>query len=69
MLGRIHEQLARTGDLTRIDVLAQVGQLCRSFTDPRIAEGAVAIDVRVAPLSCHIETAMPLGVIINELAS
>ena len=46
-----------------------VGQLCRSFADPRIAEGAVGIDVRVEPLSCHIETAMPLGLIINELVS
>jgi PAS domain S-box-containing protein len=69
VLGRIHEQLARTGDLARIDVMVQVGQLCRSFTDPRIAEGTVGIDVRVEPLSCHIETAMPLGLIINELVS
>jgi PAS domain S-box-containing protein len=69
VLGRIHEQLARTGDLARIDVTVQVGQLCRSFTDPRIAEGTVVIDVTVEPLSCHIETAMPLGLIINELVS
>jgi PAS domain S-box-containing protein len=69
VLGRIHEQLARTGDLARIDVMVQVGQLCRSFTDPRIAEGTIGIDVRVEPLSCHIETAMPLGLIINELVS
>jgi signal transduction histidine kinase len=51
VLGRIHEQLARTGDLTRIDVKVQVEQLCDSFTDPRIEGGGLVIDAVTEPLA------------------
>ncbi|QQP88598.1 CHASE2 domain-containing protein [Skermanella sp. TT6] len=67
VLGRIHEQLAFSGDLARIDIAAQVDRLCRSLADPRLDDGRISLDVRVDALHCHIETALPLGLTIHEL--
>ncbi|EWY37465.1 hypothetical protein N825_17800 [Skermanella stibiiresistens SB22] len=67
VLGRIHEQLALSGDLARIDVAVQIDQLAQGLIGPRLDDGRITIHTRAEPLHCHIEIAMPLGLIINEL--
>ncbi len=66
----VHEQLYQGGDLSSIDFAAYLGQLVRHLAD---AHGAAAqrapIRLNVAPLHLGIETAVPLGLIVNELLS
>ena len=66
----VHEQLYQGGDLSSIDFAAYLGQLVRHLAD---AHGAAAqrvpIRLDVAPVQLGIETAVPLGLIINELLS
>jgi len=66
----VHEQLYQGGDLSSIDFAAYLGQLVRHLAD---AHGAAAqrvpIRLEVAPVHLGIETAVPLGLIINELLS
>jgi PAS domain S-box-containing protein len=66
----VHEQLYQGGDLSSIDFAAYLGQLVRHLADAHGAAGQrVPIRLDVAPVQLGIETAVPLGLIINELLS
>jgi PAS domain S-box-containing protein len=64
----VHEQLYQGGDLSSIDFAAYLRQLVRHLAD---AHGQVAqrvpIHLDVAAVRLGIETAVPLGLIVNEL--
>ena len=66
----VHEQLYQAADLARIDFADYVerlmGFLFRSYG--RYA-GPVDLKLDIAPVQLSVETAIPLGLIINELAS
>ncbi|MBT3342692.1 MAG: HAMP domain-containing protein [Gemmatimonadetes bacterium] len=66
----VHEHLYQTEDLARIDLGEYLDELCRNLT---LSYGAVAqsVDVQtlVADVSFDVDTAIPCGLIINELVS
>ena len=66
----VHEQLYQGGDLSSIDFAAYLGQLVRHLADAH-GESAHRVPIRldVAPVQLGIETAVPLGLIVNELLS
>ena len=66
----VHEQLYQGGDLSSIDFAAYLGQLVRHLADAH-GEAAHRVPIRldVAPVQLGIETAVPLGLIVNELLS
>ncbi len=67
-MARIHEHLYQSPDLAQIDmaqyVRGVVNQLRRSF-----GTGAITFRVEIADVILDIDSAMPCGLIINELAS
>lgn len=69
VLGRIHEQLYRAENFDRIDLAAHLEELCRSIGDLHHGTDDVRIEVETQPLSCDIDTAIPIGLMANELIS
>ena len=66
----IHEKLYQSQDLVKIEfeeyVLSLVSMLFRSCGTN---SGAVKLDLSVAPVFLNIDTAIPVGLMINELVS
>lgn len=66
----IHEKMYQSKDLARIDFADYVRNLaaglCRSY---RIESDSVALTVDVADVHLSVDTAIPCGLIINELVS
>jgi PAS domain S-box-containing protein len=69
-MAAIHEELYQSGDLAHIDLGPYVQRLCaeleRSSGGPA---GQVHARVCVPPLPVDLETAVPLGLIVNELVT
>ena len=66
----VHEQLYRASHLDRIEF----GEYIRRLTDEMVrsyesAAGAFELEVTTEPVSLPIETALPLGMIVNELVT
>jgi len=66
VLGQIHQQLYSSGELARVNVALQFQKLAESFLELRSHNGA-RIDVDADVLTCDLETALPLCLIVNEL--
>lgn len=66
----IHEKMYQSKDLARIDFADYVrnlaASLCRTY---RVQHDAVALTVDVADVYLSVDTAIPCGLIINELVS
>src|SRR5262249_28187057 len=66
----IHEKMYQSKDLARIDFADYVrnlaASLCRTY---RVQQNAVALTVDVADVHLTVDTAIPCGLIINELVS
>jgi two-component sensor histidine kinase len=66
----VHEELYRSANFERIDfgsyIRTLAGNLFRSYS---MKAGAVDLQVRVDPVHLNIDTAIPAGLIINELVS
>ena len=66
----IHEKLYQTQDLAVIDFAEYVRSLAGSLIHSyRIDAGSIDLSVQVEELPMNLDTAIPLGVIINELVS
>jgi PAS domain S-box-containing protein len=66
----IHEHLYTSGDLGEVDFQGYLGRLVdqlRCSLD--VESGRVAVDIRAEPLSIPIDTAVPCGLVVNELVS
>jgi two-component sensor histidine kinase len=66
VLGRIHEQLYASGQFDRIDVPRQLRRLAEDMAEVE-RDRRISIAVEADDLACGIETAVPLGLIVNEL--
>lgn len=66
----IHEKLYQSQDLARIDfgeyVLSLVSMLFRSYGT---TSGSIKLETRIDPVFLNIDTAIPVGLLINELLS
>lgn len=66
----IHEKLYRSPELTKIDFAEYVRDLVTDlFRTYGVNQGAVAVRMQVESMSLEIDTAIPCGLIINELVS
>ena len=66
----IHETLYRSGDLARIDLREYIRSLIKFLvTSYNVASRGIAFDVDIADISLSMDTAVPCGLIINELVS
>ena len=69
VIGRLHEQFYRSGDASRIALAPYLEQIAASLVELHGRSGEIALEVAAEPLTCDIETALPLGLIVNELVS
>jgi NO-binding membrane sensor protein with MHYT domain/two-component sensor histidine kinase len=68
VMARLHEQLYRSVDLGRVDVAAHLRDLCADLASG-MGERGVRVEVAAVPLWCDLDTAIPLGLIVNELVT
>ena len=66
----IHEELYKSEDLTRIDFARYIGNLTENLLESYgVDPGSISLELRVDDVLLGIDTAIPLGLIINELIS
>ena len=66
----IHERLYRAPDLARVDFAEYIRGLATHLWQSYSAHAKhIALDLAVAPLSLAVDTAIPCGLILNELIS
>jgi two-component sensor histidine kinase len=66
----VHEQLYQSGDLTSIAFADYARQLLYHIVEGQGEAGArVTLSSEIAPVDLGIETAVPLGLIVNELVT
>ncbi len=65
----IHERLYRSENLSRISFAEYVGDLTHGLISTYTMGKGVHLNIDVEPVSLDIDTAIPLGLIINELVS
>jgi two-component system, sensor histidine kinase PdtaS len=66
----VHEQLYRSHDLARIDFSRYIGELTSNLMHSyQKTLGRIRLDVHSDPVFLDIDTAIPCGLIINELVS
>jgi PAS domain S-box-containing protein len=66
----VHEKLYRSDDLANIDFAQYIPDLTTHLFDSyNVSSGSVQLSIQVDDVSLDIETAIPCGLIINELVS
>ncbi|NEP45412.1 MAG: PAS domain S-box protein, partial [Okeania sp. SIO2H7] len=66
----VHEQLYQSQDLSRIDFAEYIHNLASNlFQAYQVNARGVKLNIKVAPAFLNIDTAVPCGLIINELVS
>ncbi|MDD5095409.1 MAG: PAS domain S-box protein, partial [Dehalococcoidia bacterium] len=66
----IHEQLYRSGNLARIDFTNYIRELCRNLLHSHNGRTqAIGLDIRGDGIFLGIDTAVPCGLMINELVT
>ena len=69
-IGLLYETLSRSRDLARIDMPDYIHKLTRQlFQAYGISQDAIRLQLQVQPVSLNMDTAIPCGLIINELIS
>jgi len=66
----IHEKFYRSKDLTNIDFKVYVKELTQNLIQSYgISPGKITVDINIKDISLGIDTAIPCGLLINELIS
>ena len=65
----IHDKLYRSGNLSRIYFPGYAEDLTHDLVNTYVTDRIIEMDLRLEPVSFDVDTAMPLGLIINELVS
>ena len=66
----VHEKLYQSQDLARIDFSEYVQSLVKElFRSYRIGRNTIALQIEIDDISLNIDTAIPCGLLINELVS
>lgn len=68
-MAMIHERLYRTKSLAAVDLSEYVDQLTRQLIASYGVADSILPDVQVTPVELLLETAIPFGLILNELVS
>jgi two-component sensor histidine kinase len=66
----VHEQLYQTDTFARIQLSTYLGELISSlYSATTVPSGRVTISQEVEDLSLHLDQAIPVGLVVNELLS
>lgn len=65
----IHQDLYREGDLTGVQMPDYVAKLANGLVTSYNVSDRVQLDLRVQPINLDVDTAVPLGLILNELVT
>lgn len=66
-IAHLHEQLYRAEDVTSVEVQAYLGEICKTLEQSLLPETNIRISRELEPSSLHIDKAVPVGLIVNEL--
>lgn len=66
----VHEKLYQSGNLSSINLKDYISDLCRQLGNTAGAgQQGILLDAEVEPIQVGLETAVPLGLLLNELIS
>lgn len=69
-LGLVHQRLLRSGDLATLNLKGFLEDLCGNIAFAASAEErGIRLEVVATPLPVDLDTAIPLGLLVNELVS
>ncbi len=63
----LHDRLYRSGDVERVDVEKYLGDICDNLQASLLADTRVRIVREVEPFEFHVDQAVPIGLIVNEV--
>lgn len=66
-IAHLHQQLYRADDVTLVDVPAYLGEICESLRQSMLPDNAIELVRELDPAFLHIDQAVPVGLIVNEL--
>ncbi|HEV7368847.1 PAS domain S-box protein [Arenibaculum sp.] len=66
-LGRLHQHLYRSEDISMVDLAAYLDELARDAIDMHGGSAEIALETELASTHCDIDTALPVGLIASEL--
>ena len=65
----LHERLYRTDHVDRVDAQAYVGEICANLRQSILADSEIALSTELQPFDLHVDQAVPIGLIVNELVT
>ena len=68
-IGQVHRALYRGGHTEVVDFSAYLGELCGAVEATLIQDKRIEISVESEPASVPVDTAIPLGMVVNELVT
>jgi two-component sensor histidine kinase len=69
-MGVVHQQIMESGRLSKVEMQPFLEKLARSLDESLVlSERDIALDVEARELTVRIDTAMPIGLVVNELVS
>lgn len=68
-IAHLHEQLYRAEDMNYVDVPTYVGKICNTLEQSLLLETAIVIQRDLEPFPLHVDRAVPLGLVVNELVT
>jgi len=63
----LHDRLYRTDRVDRVDAQAYIGEICANLRQSILADSEIAISTELQPFDLHVDQAIPIGLIVNEL--
>ncbi len=68
-IAHLHQHLYRTEDVTSVDVPEYLGEICDTLQHSLLLESNIVIERKLAPTYLHVDQAVPVGLIVNELVT
>jgi PAS domain S-box-containing protein len=68
-IAHLHEQLYRAEDMTSVDVPTYLGKICNTLEQSLLLETSIVIQRKLEATALHIDKAVPIGLIVNELVT
>lgn len=66
-LAYLHERLYRSDEVERVDLFSYIGDICTNLRESVLAETNITLEWDLAPVEVHVDTAVAVGLIANEL--
>jgi len=68
-IAHLHEELYRADDMNYVDVPTYVGKICNTLEQSLLLETPIIIQRDLEPFALHVDRAVPLGLVVNELVT